>query len=269
MLEENLQKIKSDKETLDRMYAITNDLLIYLLSQSTKEKNMQDQCPWGDKVYGAFIGGSILTELSMKGKENVNLFLVFDGPQEKCHYDQVYEWVQEKVRKQRNWREYRVLSYSENIKKCRLLIHWDSMPIKINMCFTHKRVDLLSFNCKGQSTHVYKMEPKTELVNICDNLLSECDIESDFGEDSSHAIKEILKAVLLRPDLRVISQKCHNCIVFLKGWTSFITEPSTTKLIRTDKCLNSSAFEALALHCFFKLRKNNKRICTYYDIIKE
>ncbi|ETN97630.1 hypothetical protein RFI_39899, partial [Reticulomyxa filosa] len=196
-----------------------------------------------------------------------------------------------------NMRTYSVISYSKFEKKHELLIFWNNLQIKIDMCFTRKRVQLLSFHCKMWGTHVYKLEPKTELLSVCDDLLSECIVDVDFANDSSHAVKEILKAVLLCPSFEVISEECRDCIAFLKGWFFFVTaHPHRfSELLQPNKSLTSSAYEALIVHCYFKLNKDgnnsnhnnhngryiynnnnnnynnyyNKKRHKYYDIIEE
>ncbi|ETO05427.1 hypothetical protein RFI_31969, partial [Reticulomyxa filosa] len=177
-----------------------------------------------------------------------------------------------------NMRTYSVISYSKFEKKHELLIFWNNLQIKIDMCFTRKRVQLLSFHCKMWGTHVYKLEPKTELLSVCDDLLSECIVDVDFANDSSHAVKEILKA-------KSVVIALH----FFKGWFFFVTaHPHRfSELLQPNKSLTSSAYEALIVYCFFKLNKDgnsnhsnrngnrrynnndNKKKHKYYDIIKE
>ncbi|ETN99779.1 hypothetical protein RFI_37689, partial [Reticulomyxa filosa] len=189
MFEKTLRETKNNEKTLNRAYAITNEFLNYLLQQSEEEKRVRGKCVWKDsKVYGAFIGCSIMTELSTQGTSNVNLFLVLYGPQK----------TQE------------------------------SAPRKK----------------KG-----------------CDDLLSKCIVNMDhvdFAKDSSHAVKEILKAVLLCPSFGVISEERRDCIAFLKGWFFFVTaHPHRfSELLQPNKSLTSSAYEALIVHCYFKLNKD-------------
>ncbi|ETN97701.1 hypothetical protein RFI_39826 [Reticulomyxa filosa] len=120
--EEDLQKLKSSESMLERVYTKTNDLLSYLLSQSTKEKNVQDK---------------IINERDGQCK------FIFSGRglQNTCHYNRVYEWIQEKVQQKKKeetrMKKYCVMSYSKNAKKYSLSILWDSVPIKIDMRFTH------------------------------------------------------------------------------------------------------------------------------------